>query len=235
MSHHFLRRYLCLLFCISSIFVFAQKNEQWQLSVQLEPELTYHDNQYSFRWNERFTKKTFNLGATASLQYNIGRRIFVEAGLGFVSRKLNAKAFVDQSLLPPPYYDSIMILYIANSIALRTLQVPLSLGVNVIRTTRINIFLKGSYIPNFLLNAKYDVNDFPAFKKNYWQGYSLNGGLGMDYRLNEKIMVTGRLGYSFKNTVSNDAYLFSQDEQPIDLPHRYLQFATGVKIDIQKL
>jgi hypothetical protein len=200
--------FACLLF--SSVISFGQKSDKWQLSFQLQPELTFHKNQYSFRWKEKFTKQTFNIGLASSLQYNLTDRIFIEGGLAFISRRLSTNAFVDQSLLPPPYYDSTKILWVTQSISLRTLQFPLIIGVGIVKTGKTNLFVKGTYIPNFLLNAKYEVNNFPGFKKNYWQGYSLNAGIGTDYKLTEKMLITGTLAYSVVNTVSKDPYLFSQ-------------------------
>jgi hypothetical protein len=230
-----MRQTLIALLFFSSVISFGQKPEKLQLSFQLQPELTFHKNQYSFRWKDKFTKQTFNVGLASSIQYNLTGRIFIEGGLAFISRKLTTVSFIAQSLLPPPYYDSTRMLYSTKSIALRTLQLPVGIGINIIRTRRANIFVKGSYIPNFLINAKYEVNKYPAFKKNYWQGYSLNAGIGMDYQWNKKITLTGSLAYSLTNTVTKDPYLFSQDERPIALPHTYLQLSTGIKINLNQL
>ena len=86
-----------------------------------------------------------------------------------------------------------------------------------------------------MLNVKYEVNDYPAFKKHYWQGYSLNAGVGMDHRLNSKLALTACLVYSFENTVAEDSCIFSQDEKGIALPHTFLQMSIGVKIDLSQL
>lgn len=223
---------LIAILLFSSVISFGQKSEKWQFSFQLQPELTFHKNQYSFRWKERFTKQTFNVGLAALIQYNLTDRIFIEGGLAFISRKLTTNAFIDQSLLPPPYLDSTKILYIIKSIGLRTLQFPLGAGVTILRTAKAKIFVKGTYIANFLLSAKYKVNNYPGFRKNYWQGHSLNAGIGTDYQLNNKMALTGSLAYSLINTVAKDPYLFSQDERPIALPHTYLQLSTGIKINI---
>ncbi len=101
-----MRETLIAILLISSVSSLGQKNDKWQLSLQLQPEMTFHKNQYSFRWNEKFTKQTFNVGLASSIQYNLNDRIFIEGGLAFISRKLATNAFVAQSLLPPPYYDS---------------------------------------------------------------------------------------------------------------------------------
>ena len=230
-----MRQTLIAILLLSSTISFGQKSDRWQLSFQLQPELTFHKNQYSFRWKETFTKQTFNVGFASSIQYNLTDRIFIEGGLAFISRKLTTNAFVRQSLLPPPYYDSTLPLYVTKSIALRTIQLPLAIGVTIAKTAKAKIFLKGTYIPNFLLNTKYEVNNYPAFKKNYWQGYSLNAGIGTDYQLNKKIALTGSLSYSLTNTVTKDLYLFSQDERTIALPHTYLQLNTGIKINLHQL
>lgn len=165
-----------------------------------------------------------------SLQYKITERLFIDFGLGYISRKLNTKVFVDQSLLPPPYYDSIKPLYTTKSVSFRTLQIPVGIGYNLIKTQKIALFLKGIYVPNFIVATKYEVNDYPAFKKNTWQGYSINCGLGIDYALSKKIQLTNSLAYSIANTVATDKYTFSQDEREIALTHNYLQLSAGVKI-----
>jgi hypothetical protein len=229
-----MRLIIIIILLFSSFCSFGQKGDNWQFSFQFQPELTFHKNQYSFRWKEKFTKQTFNVGLASSIQYNLTDRIFIEGGLAFIPRKLTTNAFVDQSLLPPPYYDSTKILYVSKSIALRTLQLPIGIGATIIKTAKAKVFIKGTYIPNFLLNAKYEVNNYPAFKKNYWQGYSLNTGIGMDYQLNKKIALTSSLAYSLTNTVTKDPYLFSQDERPIALPHTYLQLSTGIKMNIKQ-
>ncbi len=94
------------------------------------------------------------------------------------------------------------------------------------------MFIKGIYVPNFILATKYEVNKYPAFKKNTWQGYSINFGLGFDYSLTKKIQLTNSLTYSIANTVANDTYTFSQDEREIALTHNYLQLSAGVKIKL---
>jgi len=226
-----MRQSIIIILVLSSFVAFGQKRDKWQLSFQLQPELAFHTNNYAFRWAEKHTKATFNIGFGSLLQYNLTDRVFIEGGVAFISRKLKAKAFVDQSLLPPPYLDSTKILYIAKGITLRTLQLPLGAGMYIIKRNKTKVFVKANYIPDFLISAKYEVNDYPAFKKNYWQGYSLNTGFGADYQLRKKIILTSALSYSFVNTVKKDHYLFSQDESPIALPHTYLQLSTGVKIN----
>jgi len=232
MLRHFMKQILFVFFMALSTIVVGQQNKKWQASFQLQPELTFHKNQYSYRWKEKFTKQTFNLGFSSSIYYNLTDRIFLEGGIAFISRKVNASAFINQALLPPPYYDSTLILYSTKSLSLRTLQFPLTIGVNIFKTTKANVFIKGTYISNYLLNVKYEVNKYPAFKKNYWQGYSLNIGMGGDYNLSSKYLLTGSLSYSLINKVKRDPYLFSQDERPIAVPHNYLQLSMGVKINL---
>jgi hypothetical protein len=218
----------------SSVCVDGQKINRWQLSLQLQPELTYYKNNYAFRWEKKYTKSTFNVGLASSLHFNLTDGLFVEGGLGFISRKLNTKVFVDQSLLPRPYYDSTGILYITKSVSFRTLQIPFSIGYNIIMKKNAFFFAKGTYIPNFLIDAKYEVNNYPGFKKNYWQGHSINAGVGLDYQLNKKIVLTNTISYSITNTVTKDDYTFSQDDRRIALTHTYLQLSTGIKINFRQ-
>ncbi len=231
-AYKFKKCILILVLLNSSGFVNGQKFKKWQLSFQLQPELTFHKNDFAFRWKEKYTKATFNLGLSSSLHYNLTDRLFVEGGLGFISRRLKTKVFLDQSLLPPPYYDSVLILYVPKSVSFRTLQIPLSIGVNFLRKKNIDFFAKGTYIYNFLFNTKYEVNNYPGFKKEYWQGYSINVGLGTDYQLNKKVTLTNSISYSLVNTVARDFFLYSQDERYIALTHTFLQLSTGIKIRI---
>jgi hypothetical protein len=227
-----MRHLITSFFILFSTFAVGQSNDRFSLVLQLQPELTFHKNDYAFRWKEKKTLSTFNIGLNASLQYKLTERFSLDFGLGFISRKLNAKVFVNQSLLPPPFYDSTKILYTTKSVSFRTLQIPLGLTYIFIKTKNSNIFIRGAYMPNFLLNTKYEVNNYPGFKKNIWQGYSLNLGLGFDYYINDKIKLTNCLSYSFANTVAKDDYTFSQDEKRIAMTHTFIQLSTGVKIKL---
>ncbi|TAD85696.1 MAG: hypothetical protein EAY75_10700 [Bacteroidetes bacterium] len=211
---------------------FGQQKERFSLVLQVQPELTLHKNDYAFRWKEKKTLATLNMGINAAVQYNLTPRTSIDVGLGFISRRLNTTVFIDQSLLPPPYYDSTKILHTAKGVAFRTLQIPVGLSYSVVKTKRTNIFLRGAYVPNFLFNTKYEANNCPAFNKNTWQGQSLNLGFGFDYSLTEKIKLTSCLVYSFENTVARDKYTISQDERGIALTHRYLQLSAGGKIKL---
>ena len=227
-----MRHIITSLLLFLSILSFGQKKENFSLMLQIQPELTLHKNDYAFRWSEKKNVSTFNIGLNASLQYKLTERLFIDFGLGYISRKLKTKVFIDQSLLPPPYYDSTKPLYITKSVAFRTLQIPFGIGYNFIKTQKTNLFIKGIYVPNFILTTKYEVNNYPAFKKNTWQGYSINLGLGFDYTLSKNIQLTNSLTYSIANTVAKDVYTFSQDEREIALNHKYLQLSAGVKIKL---
>ena len=227
-----MRHIITSILLLFSILAFGQRNDRFSLVLQVQPELTFHKNDYAFRSTEKKTLSTFNIGLNASLQYKLTPRLFADFGLGFISRKLNTKVFLDQSLLPPPYYDSTKPLYTTKSVSFSTLQITLGLNYIFLKTKTTNIFLSGAYIPNFLLNTKYEVNNYPVFKKNIWQGHSLNLGFGFDYSLNKKIILTGCLTYSVPNTVSRDDYTFSQDEKRIALTHTYLQLSAGAKIKL---
>lgn len=225
-----MRHTLTLVLLFLSIATFGQKKDKFSLLLQIQPEMTFHKNDYAFRWSEKKNVSTFNVGLNASLEYQLTERFFIDLGMGYVSRKLNTKVFLDQSLLPPPYYDSTQPLYTTKSVSFRTLQIPFGIRYNFIKTQKGNWFIKGIYVPNFILATKYEVNNYPAFKKDTWQGYSINLGLGFDYNLTKKIQLTNSITYSIANTVAKDTYTFSQDEREIALTHNYLQLSAGVKI-----
>ena len=99
-----MKYFLILILLITLIPAFGQQKKKWQLRVQLQPELTLHQNQYSYKWREKYTKASYNIGFSTALQYNISDRLFADIGLGYISRRLNTAAFLNHSKLPPPYY-----------------------------------------------------------------------------------------------------------------------------------
>jgi hypothetical protein len=228
---NFLRLIFFLVIFTESFIASAQKIDKWQISFLLQPELTFHKNQYSFRWEDTYTKNSFNIGFASLLQYNLSNRIFFEGGLGYISRKLDCKVFVDHRLYPPPYTTSNLFLFVTNTVSQRIIQLPVGIGFYFLRGSKCNVFVKGNMISNFLLNVKYE-DRYPAFKKNYWLGFSINPAFGIDYKLGKKMTLIGSISYSVINTVAKDPYLFSQDENPISLPHTYLQFSTGIKMNL---
>ncbi len=227
-----MRPIFILLLFTESFIVSGQKIDKWQISFQLQPELTFHKNQYSLRWQDTNTKNSFNIGFTSLVQYNLSNSVFFEGGLGYISRKLNSKFFVNHALYPVPYTSYDRFLYITNRVSQRILQLPIGIGVYFLKTNKLNAFAKADIISNFLLNVKYE-DSYPGFKKKYWLGYSINPAVGIDYKLGRKITLIGSISYSVINTVAKDPYLFSQDENPISVPHTYLQFSTGIKMSLE--
>jgi hypothetical protein len=229
---NFLRFIFFLVISVESFIASGQRIDQWQISFLLQPELTFHKNQYSFRWGDTYTKHSFNIGFASLLQYNLSNRIFFEGGLGYISRKLDCKVFVDHRLYPPPYTSSNLFLFVTDTVSQRIIQLPIGIGFYFLRESKCNVFIKGNIISNFLLNVKYE-DQYPPFKKNYWLGFSINSAAGVEYKLSKKAFLIGSMSYSIVNTVAKDPYLFSQDENPISLPHTYLQLSTGIKINLE--
>lgn len=227
-----MRRAFILIFLTAPLIASTQKLDKWQISFQLQPELTFHKNQYSLRSEETYTKNSFNIGFTSIIQYNLSNKIFFEGGLGYISRKLDCKVFVNHDLYPPPYTSTNSFLYTTDKITQRIIQAPIGIGFYLLKLNKLNPFIKADFILNYLLNVEYE-DRYPAFKKNYCLGYSINPAVGVDYRLSSKIAIIGSVSYSVINTVVNDPYLFSQDENPISVPHTYLQLSLGIKMNLQ--
>ena len=223
-----MRSFLTPVLLIISALSFAQQNEKISLLLQVQPELTFHKNNYAEEWVEKKNVSTFNLGLSASVQYRLSEAVFIDIGLGYISRKINATVFLTQSRLPPPYYDSTAILFTPNSTTSKTLQIPVGIGYYFIKTKRASLFFKTVYVPNFILATKYKAGNFPAFKKHEWQGHSLNIGLGCDYSLTRKVILTNALTFSVINTVARDPYIYGKDRNAIALAHRYLQLSSGI-------
>jgi len=228
----FMRQVVILLLFTESFVASAQKIDKWQISFQLQPEVTFHKNQYSLRWKDTYTKNSFNIGFTSLIQHNLSNRIFFEGGLGYISRKLDCKVFVNHKLYPSPYTSANLFLYTTSKVSQRIIQVPIGIGLYLLRANKLKAFIKGAFISNFLLNVEYE-DRYPGFKKNYWLGYSINPAAGIDYRLSTKTVIIGSISYSVVNAVVKDPYLFSQDENPISVPHTYLQLSLGIKMSLQ--
>ena len=227
-----MKKAITILFvCLFSNFVKAQEINDWQLALQLQPELTIHRLGYTVMQSESAMSATFNTGIVSTVQRSFYKKYFIEFGIGFISRKLNTSVDLNKArMFPNPYGLYTLEGNVSNSVSYRVLQLPLNLGFNLYTTERATFFAKGAIIPKFLLNTKYvshNINE--AFSNNYWQGYSLNAGLGFDYRLNDKFGLTNTLSYSVENNVKRDYYVSSQNAD-ITLNHTFIQLNTGIKM-----
>lgn len=224
-----------ILLCYTAVS-FGQNKEKLSYSVQLQPELTYHKNNFAYRWEDTYRKSTFNIGIEATIQYYLTKQLFVETGLGYISRKLNTTVFLNQNVLPPPRQSWTKELVNTKSVSFRTLQLPVNFGYNVISKQKMNLFLNAGLTGNVLLNTFYGLESFKqyegSYKKNYWQGNTVNLGLGTDYKISKKIKATSRISYSVVNTMRDDDYLFSQDEYVIPLPHKFLRLSVGLRMTL---
>jgi outer membrane protein W len=206
------------------------------LGFAVQPELTFHDNQYSYRAKERYTKATFNLGYSAFVQYNIDDKLFLDAGLGFTSRRLNTLIFLRQSALPYPHTSLSKELNGTEFVRFNTLSLPLHVGFNFIEKQKLKSFVSVGVTPSFLLTTYYKVANpqyTGAYKKAYFQGVSFSGGIGLDYTLKKGIVLSQSLNYTFINPVREDDFLFSQDLEEIEIQHNFLQLNLGVKIPLR--
>jgi len=107
-----------------------------------------------------------------------------------------------------------------------------NVGYYVVKNEKLSGFLIAGITANYLLNTKYDVTFAKynaTYNKGYWQGISLNGGVGADMPLLKKIVLTNSITYSFMNNVEKDKFLFIQDENVISLPHNFLRVSIGIK------
>ena len=229
-----MKQILTTILLIYSTISFGQKDKKLSFAFQLQPELSYHKNNYAYRWKETYTKSTFNIGIEATMQYYLTKKLFAETGIGYISRKLNTTVFLNQGALPPPRQSGTLELVNTKSVSFKTLQLPLNVGYNILSRQKVNLFLNAGLTGNFLLSTYYGIGGFKqyegSYKKNYWQGYSVNLGLGSDYKIYKKIKVTGRISYSVINTMKDDTYLFSQDQYVISLPHKYLRLSVGLRM-----
>ncbi len=229
-----MRHIFSLILLLYSSLLIGQKGDRCSIAFQLQPELTYHKNNYAFRWQHTYTKSTFNIGIEATIQYYLTKKLFAETGLGYISRKLNTTVFLNQNVLPAPRGSATQELVSTKSVSCRTLQLPLNFGYTFISREKTKLFLNAGLSGNFLMNTYYRLGYSSryegSYKKSYWQGNSVNIGAGLDHSVSKKISATSRISYSIINTVKDDEYLFSQEEYSIPLPNKYLRLSVGLRI-----
>lgn len=228
-----MRKINLFILLILSVSLHGQNNK-WQLSVQLQPELTFHKD--SYRWfGENNDKSTFNAGVAAGIQYDIHKRFFVSAGISFISRKLETANFLDQRALPPPKQSFTDELVTTESVSYRVISFPVSIGYKILATDKFNGFITTGFSGNYLVNTSYKSNFSRydgAYKKNYWQGYSLTVGLGTDFKLSRKLMASSSLTYALKHQVKRDEYISGQNGTGLILGHNYLSLGIGIKLQL---
>ncbi len=211
----------------------AQSN-QFSLALQVQPAIIFHKNNYAYRAKETYSTSTPCIGIETTLKYDLNKKISFETGVGYMSKRLETVAFLNQNVLPPPQQSGTLELVITKSVSYRTLSIPVNLLYQIVAKNKVNTTLITGITANYLLNCFYEVQNYKqyqgTYKKNTWQGLSLNAGIGCDYQFASKTCLTTKVLYSFINKVKRDEYLFSQDEYVISLPHTYLQFSLGVRV-----
>ena len=219
-----------IIFTLLSLSVASYgQNQKWQLSIQLQPEMTFHKDSYP-GLNGSADKTTFNIGVGSSLQYNINERFFVSGGVGFISRTLQTATFLNQAALPPPQQSSTMELVTTKSVSYRVLAFPVNVGYYFLNKDKIKSFVSTGFSGNYLLNTLYTNADFSkydgSYKNNYWQGYSVNLGLGADYKVTEYILLTSSISYPIVNKVKEDEFIIDK----VTLTHNSVTLNLGIKI-----
>jgi len=210
---------------------YGQKSK-WLLSFQVQPETTFHQDSYPW-WKEGNNKTTFNVGVVSAIQYNINGRFFVNGGVGYISRSLETANFLNQAALPPPRQSFTQELVTTHLVSYRVLSFPVNIGYHFLKREKFNCFVTTGLAPNYLLNTEYKSNFSRydgTYKKNYWQGYSINIGMGTDYKLGKKLSATAALSYAIVNQVKEDEYLLNRNGSGLTLGHKFLSLNLGVKI-----
>jgi len=236
-----MKLFLILALSAFPVLTNAQKKDKLYIGLQVQPELTFYKSQYPFVSPTTYSKSSFNIGFNLYGQYQLTDRLYTTLGVGFISRKLNTSIGIDESTLPAPYTDpyGTGLYQRTKEVSYRLLQIPVGFGYNFLKTKKTNVFGSLAFIPNFLFNTKYGASieypspgagdPYPAFRKNSWQGVSLNPTVGIDYVLSGKIKLTGALAYSIVNTVRKEEYGSNQPK----LKHSYLQLSLGAKYKLK--
>ncbi len=228
-----MRRILLLILLTLSLSTYGQ-SKKWELSFQIEPEITLHKDSYAW-WKENSNMTTFNFGVASIAQYHFNNNFFANAGLGFISRTLQTANFLNQAALPPPKQSFTQELVTTELVSYRVLSFPVSIGYNFLRKEKFNSFVTTGLAGNYLLNTFYKSNSSRydgAYKKNYWQGYSLSIGIGIDYRINKKLFATSTFSYAIVNKVKQDEYIQNKNGTGLELKHNFLSLHIGVKFSL---
>lgn len=233
-----MRVFLILSISLLPMILLGQLKEKLSLIALLQPELTFHKNDYAHRWGDKYTRATFNLGISAAIQYQIGQRISIDAGVGYIPRRLRTTAFLNQSVIPPPRRSMTQELVSTRNISFRTMLFPFNVKYKFLNFRKISLSVNGGISGNYLMNTYYNVNFKKyegRYEKNHWQGCSLNVGIGSNYQLDKKVSLFSRITFSVINTMKEDEYLFSQDQYVISLPHKYLSLSIGIESPLKAI
>lgn len=226
-------RILILLLCFFCTFSFGQSNDRFFLIMQLTPEITNHLNAYHGKDN--YTTTTFNCGTQMLLQYALNKRTFIQGGVGYIPRKINTSVIFDQSAIPPPRQSLTEELVHASQVTYRTVQFPLLIGYTLSDTSKCKWYIDVGVIGNYATEAHY-VTSFKkyagTYDKNYWQGYTLQVGTGIDFKISNSIFTTISAAVSLVNTVKEDPFLYGQGNNGVVLTHTYQNLSIGVKIPL---
>lgn len=228
-----MKKRLTLALVLVSIQAIAQQTNKLQVSFQLQPELTFHQNRYNSSVLPQWGKATFNLGFASTVQYRFSKRFFGDIGLGYHSRRMNTIAILDQATLPPPHYSATKELNNTSYLSYKTLQIPVNLGLVLTSGKKMTTFVQAGITANYLLAARYKVGNpqyDATYYKGYFQGIAITTGLGADLRLTEKFSLTNSITYALTNAVKQDAFLRRQAS--IAIPHNYVTLNIGVKMDL---
>ncbi len=210
------------------------QSHKWQLSFHLQPEMTFHKESYVSNADSTI-KTTFNIGVGSLVQYNINTGFFINGGVGFISRTLQTAAFLNQGAIPPTNQSNTLELVTTKSVSYRVLSVPVNLSYYFVREENFKSFVTAGISGNYLLNAQYTNATFSkydgTYKKNHWQGHSVNVGLGADFKISRSIDATGSVSYSIVNKVQEDEYLRGKNGNAT-LTHNFLTLNLGIKIPL---
>lgn len=229
-----MRYFLFIIAVVAQFRSAAQQQSGFSLSLQLQPEITRHWEDYAHVWSETGATVTFNAGIQAGVQYRFAGRFFAEAGLGYISRRMNNTLyFFNQNVIPPPRQSPTQELVTYNNISYRTLELPFTAGVIFLKVKKAELYAIGGYSANYLLSARYGKGSNSkyagVYSKRYWQGESLLAGIGTDIRIKQRLFFSTRVSYSLRNSVKGDPYLFSQSYDGLRMTHHFVQGALGIR------
>ncbi len=228
-----------LLLLSHSYLACGQKEEKLFYGIHFRPEKTYYQDSYNYSsfgsLIDPIPKEAYNFGLGAGVHYDLTKSIFVETGLDFISRKLTSKAILNNHALPPPHYRMTLEWIVIKSMSLRMLEFPLNFGCRLNANENLNLYLISGLSGNLLLNNYYDLLVFTGYEDTYWRfyfnGYSINVGIGADCKISKNCFITAKLTKSVINSVKEDKYLLhGGNHSGVKVTHEFLCFTLGVNV-----
>jgi len=225
---------LTSLFFVSSLS--AQK-PNLGFSLQLCPEIYSYQsteiNSTTFD-NETASKTTVNHGITTNGYIGVTDQIWINLGISFYYRTFSTLEGFDQNLHSPEGSNTTPIYMMTYKQNYYILEYPLGFTLYLRqKDKRIKPKLIGNIIGKQLLKIQCNFKHSDSYieKQNQFYGTAANLGAGLDYHLNDKIILELNCLYRLYNLNREQPILFGDNEKYFNDNKGIMNFAIGLKIN----